>query len=836
MGAIRTALRCLVLAWVAACGDPSASGRDAGSDGDGGQPDAGFEEDTTAVRPVILAEDGSWCWFQDERALWIGQRLVVSTLSREGDVLVNSYDLDTGERRGAVLARLERDDHDVASLLLRGDGRLLAFYTNHTHDRLMRWRVSQGTGGDVSSWEPERTFDTGGGVCYSNPFELPAEAETGAPPPIFNFYRSLAISPTFSRSTDGGASWSPSARIIHSFDSLRTHRPYVKYASDGVSTVHLAYTEGLPAEWNGTPGNPSANSIYHLYYQGGKLHRSDGEVVANMAAGQSLDLAPTQGTRVYDGNTGETGEAWTHDMTLDPDGNPVIAYAAFPDQTDEFTALGDHRYRYARWDGSRWNDHQVAFAGRGLSLRSRLYSGGIAIDPDDVDVVYFASSVDPTDGSPHGTGRFEIYRGRTADGGATWAFQAVTRDSIVDNLRPIVPAHHPTATALLWLQGVYDEFLYDYNQQVVGLFGPADARADERRPQEVVHPVARFDIGSASAAAGFVAVVPAGSTAAASDGPVELRLQNIAGVRDRVRGGLLHEDFVYNGAGGTAPGDKLRLQLSGLSPDTEYLVSLHQYDPDYHALAEAYWFDGAATSLGVRGNPRFLGAHRLVQGTAHGAGALVLALRSDAGGAIRLVGRGGGAGEPLAVLNGVEVAERPAADAVARFDVEGGAGSRLEAGHTALAFDCASARSGSASAGGVTLTVRTDRLDCLRRRAMTGPRSALLEDFAFADDELVAEVDGLEPGARYEVTVHAVDVEFGEGHAAMWWLEETGGQPVVVRAYHYNGATGGAAASFTFHHRASEPSFTLRGHDLIRNDGAIDSVVTLSGLEIRRVR
>jgi hypothetical protein len=825
---------CLALAWLAGCGDRTAGDLDAGADGDGGQLDGGVA-DGSLVQPVVLAEDGSWCWFQDERALWIGQRLVVSTLSREGDVLVNSYDTDTGDRRDSVLARLERDDHDVASLLLRSDGRLVAFYTNHTHDRLMRWRVSNGTGGDVSSWQPERTFDTGAGVCYSNPFELPAEGEAGDPPPIMNFYRSLGISPTFSRSTDGGTTWSPSTRIIHSFDSARTHRPYVKYASDGEGTVHLAYTEGLPAEWNGTPAAPSANSIYHLYYRGGKLHRSDGEVVADMVAGPNLDLAPTVGTRVYDGNTGETGEAWTHDMTLDPDGNPVIAYATFPDQTDEFTALADHRYRYARWDGTRWQDHQVAFAGRGLSLRSRLYSGGIAIDPDDVDVVYFASSVDPADGAPHGTGRFEIYRGRTGDAGATWSFEAVTRDSIVDNLRPIVPAGHPTATAVLWLQGVYDEFLYDYNQRVVGLFGPADARADEQRRGELFDPIARFDVGSTSAAAGFVAVVPNGSTARASDGRVELALSGIAGSRNRPRGGLLHQDFVYNGAGGDAPGDKLRVELGGLEPDTDYLIALHQYDPDYHGLAEAYWFDGSAASLAVRGNPRFLGAHRLVKGTAHGAGALTLALRSDSAGFIRLIGRGGGASETLAVLNGVVVAKRPDAAAIARFDVEGGDGSRLEADHTALAFDCAAGRSGSASAGGVTLTIRTDRLGCLRRRAMTGPGAALLEDFAFADDELVAEVAGLEPGATYQVTVHSVDPEFGEGHAAMWWLEEAGSQPVVVRAFHFNGATA-AAASFTFHHRATQPSFVLRGHDLIRDEGAIDSVVTLNGLEIRRVR
>lgn len=829
--------RVLALSLLLACGGTAGSSADGGSIADGGPAVDGGGEDASRVRPVVLAEDGAWCWFQDERALFIGERLVVSSLSREGDVQVSSYDLDSGERNDAVLARLERDDHDVASLIERSDGRLIAFYTNHTHDRVMRWRISENTGGDVSAWKPERTTDTGGGVCYSNPFELADEAEGGGPPPIYNFFRSLVISPSFSRSLDRGATWSASGRIIHSVDERRTHRPYVKYASDGRSTIHLAYTDGHPTEYNGTADQPRANSVYHLYYRDGQLHRSDGEVVADLVAGASSDLAPTAGTLVYDGNQGEGGEAWTHDLALDRDGNPVVVYATFPDQSSEHTALGDHRYRYARWDGTEWRDHAVGFAGHGLSLRSRLYSGGIAIDPDDVNIIYFASSVDPVDGAPSGTGRFEIVRGRTRDGGASWSFEAVTAGSMVDNLRPIVPAHHPTATAVLWLQGVYDEFLDSYNTRVVGLFGPDDASAEERAHREVLDPIARFDVGTAEAADGFVSVVPAGGAAAGRDGVVSFALSGVVGTRKRPRGGALHGDFAYNGRPGTAPGDKLRVHLSGLAPGSEYLVRLHQYDPEYNPLAEAYWFDGTSGSLDARGNPSFLGAHRLVAGTAHGSGALSLLVTSDPAGAIDLVARGDGAA-PLVALNGVELAPRPAGEVVARFDIDAPAasGARTEPGHTSLSFDCGAARSGAAAAGGVTLTVRSDRLGCLRQRAMSGAGAALLEDFAYGDDELVAELAGLEPGGLYEVTVHSVDAELGVGHASMWWLEEAGSQPVVVRAYHYNGASNGPAASFTFYHRATEPALVLRGHDLIRGGGAIDSVVTLNGLELRRIR
>ena len=292
-------------------GDASASSSDDGAD-TGDEPPQG-----TAIPPVVLAEDGGWCWFQDERALFVGSRLVVSSLSREGDVEIIAYDVDSGERSSSILARLERDDHDVASLVQRSDGRLVAFYTNHTHDPYMRWRISEGEGGDVSAWTPEETFDTGGGVCYSNPYELADEPDA----PIYNFYRSLSISPTFSVSSDGGDSWTPSTRIIYSDDGVRIHRPYVKYASNGLDTVHMVYTEGHPTEWNGTDAVPRNNNLYHLWYRGGDLHGTDGAVVHALVPGANLDSPPpSAGTLVYDGNAGN-GEAWTHDVELDADGN-----------------------------------------------------------------------------------------------------------------------------------------------------------------------------------------------------------------------------------------------------------------------------------------------------------------------------------------------------------------------------------------------------------------------------------------------------------------------------------------------------------------------------------
>ena len=64
---------------------------------------------------------------------------------------------------------------------------------------------------------------------------------------------------------------------------------------------------------------------------------------------------------------------------------------------------------------------------------------------------------------------FPLFEGLTEDAGATWSWTAITADSTVDNIRPIIPAGDAEYTALLWLRGTYTSYkLYDLD--VVGLF------------------------------------------------------------------------------------------------------------------------------------------------------------------------------------------------------------------------------------------------------------------------------------------------------------------------------------------------------------------------------
>ena len=76
-----------------------------------------------------------------------------------------------------------------------------------------------------------------------------------------------------------------------------------------------------------------------------------------------------------------------------------------------------------------------------------------------------APLVSQKDGKRH----YEIFRGESKDGGRSFVFQPLTRDSTADNLRPIVPRTDDGREIVLWLRGVYRSYT-DYELEVVGSF------------------------------------------------------------------------------------------------------------------------------------------------------------------------------------------------------------------------------------------------------------------------------------------------------------------------------------------------------------------------------
>ena len=414
-------------------------------------------------KEIALDDDGGWSWFEDERAIVAGGGLWVGSVAngsrdplRAGNVNVVRYDLETGKiDRAALHKSLQADDHNSPALLERPDGRILALYSKHGPENRIYFRVSEDAARS-NRWGPERVYvpSPSSRITYSNLHFL--KRENALKGRVYDFFRGLddTFKPSWMWSDDLGETWN-SGGVLIDFSSTTKQRPYVKYASDGRDTIHFLFTEAHPRNFD--------NSIYHAYYRAGRLHRSDGAAIRELKAGPIL---PSESTRIFAGDPANV--AWTHDIHLDSRGRPYAGYSVQKDSAGlpSGPAGQDHRYRYARWDGKKWHDHEIAYAGRRLYPGEDDYTGGISLHPRDPNTVFISTNVDPSTGRALPSDHHEIFRGRTRDGGKTWRWEPITRNSTVDNLRPIVPIWKDKRTALIWMRGQYHTYTR-YNLEVV---------------------------------------------------------------------------------------------------------------------------------------------------------------------------------------------------------------------------------------------------------------------------------------------------------------------------------------------------------------------------------
>jgi len=173
-------------------------------------------------------------------------------------------------------------------------------------------------------------------------------------------------------------------------------------------------------------------SIYHVIIVEGRLLRSDGTVV-DADLSDDVAVRPEQLTRVF--AAGGAVRAWAVDLHVDGQGRPYAAFSVHSSRDE---------YWYARSDGAAWRAHFLAHAGSALYAGEAYYTGLVALDPADPGRVVASTDVHPATGAPlisaaDGELHHELFEGSTTDGGAAWEWAAITADSTVDNLRPIVP-------------------------------------------------------------------------------------------------------------------------------------------------------------------------------------------------------------------------------------------------------------------------------------------------------------------------------------------------------------------------------------------------------------
>ncbi|CAF1110176.1 unnamed protein product [Adineta ricciae] len=428
--------------------------------------------DVFTSETIVFSDDGGWCWFESPGALQYGSLLLIGSVAsgghdknRCGNVELHLHDCFTQMTETIVLHdQFELDDHDGPALLIRPDGRLLVLYAKHGTEPHNYSRLSLPDTKSFNQFGPVQLYtpSTPTELTYANLILLPNEANR-----IYDFFRGLhgSFKPSYLYSDDLGTSWH-NGNVYINVPSTIKHRPYVRYTSNERDTIHMIYTEGHPRDYD--------NSLYHIYYRSGDLYQSDGIKLSSLQVG--LD-SPDQGTKVYQGDSQHV--AWIVDLVLDRNEYPVCVYSVQYNSAGLPVGQGgdDIRYRYARWNGSIWQNFSLAYAGCRLYSGEDDYTGLAVIEPDDPTVVYISTNSDPATGEPLISRKdqqrhYELFYGKTDDGGQTWSWITLTSDSTADNLRPMRPkcankSDPNPYRALVWLRGKYLAYT-DYLQEVVG--------------------------------------------------------------------------------------------------------------------------------------------------------------------------------------------------------------------------------------------------------------------------------------------------------------------------------------------------------------------------------
>lgn len=405
----------------------------------------------TAYEGELVTAKGAWCWFADPRAIHHENEAgtinssYIGYIDVHGNLKAMQQDFITGKQREVLIrSYFQPDDHDNPTFLVLPDDRVMIFYSRHTDEACFYYRVSRKPG-DITTLGAEIRLATSHNTTYPSPFIMSDD-----PNHIYLAWRGINWHPTIARLTMPDANdlvqfnWGP-FQIVQSTAA----RPYAKYASNGKDKIYMTYTTGHP-------DNESTNYVYFNYIDiaDRKLKDIKGKVLSTLGSGIH-NISAT--TTYFNANPDAVVENsayrnWVWQTTVDSAGRPVVAMVRISSDKSQ------HNYYYAKWDGTEWKKTHLGYGGgkfhqtNGLEL---CYSGGMAIDDSNPDIVYTSEPVSGTYGSV-----YEIMKYQMTPEGTVASKVAVTTNSRLNNSRPYVLQNSgDSPLKLAWMNGNYYDWI-----------------------------------------------------------------------------------------------------------------------------------------------------------------------------------------------------------------------------------------------------------------------------------------------------------------------------------------------------------------------------------------
>lgn len=412
-------------------------------------------QSTETFSSNIVTDEGAWCWFADPRALHYENEAgtinatYMGYIDVHGNVKATQYDWKTG-RKTDVLIRsyFQPDDHNNPTFIVLPDERVMIFYTRHTDEAKIWYRISRKPG-DITALGEEKFLATADNTTYPSPFFLSDD-----PTHIYLCWRGISWHPTIARITlpdsDDNCQFDFGPKqIVQSTGA----RPYAKYCSNGKDKIYLSYTTGHPD--NEMPNWLYFNVIDINHGNGPILRDIKGTELKKISEGKfsvnkTDSYANTYPATIVDNKSGIRN--WVWQIALDEDENPVIA---FPHLDDGKT---NHYYYYGKWTGSAWRTTFVTNAGHAFhqnwNSTERCYSGGMSLDPDHVNDLYV--SIPTKDGEYNRDGVYEIWKFTIDEEGEVAGSEQITSGSEKNNSRPfVIPGSKNSPMRLGWMNGDY---------------------------------------------------------------------------------------------------------------------------------------------------------------------------------------------------------------------------------------------------------------------------------------------------------------------------------------------------------------------------------------------
>ncbi|NDW17343.1 T9SS C-terminal target domain-containing protein [Dysgonomonas sp. 216] len=407
--------------------------------------------DSDTYEGAVVTTKGAWCWFADPRATHYENeegtinKTYIGYIDVHGNIKAMQYDFLTGITSEVLIrSYFQPDDHNNPTFLVLPDERVMIFYSRHTDEACFYYRISQKPG-DITTLGAEKKLITSHNTTYPSPFILSDD-----PNHIYLCWRGINWHPTIAQlnipdeDDNVDFTWGP-YQIVQSTGA----RPYAKYASNGTDKILMTYTTAHP-------DNQNPNYVYYNYIDVNTLELKDvkGKVLSTIANGtHSVSATSTYANANPEAVVDNASyRDWVWEVMEGYNGAPVVAMVRIN------SGKTSHDYYYAKWTGTEWKKTFLANGGGHFHQSAGLemcYSGGMAIDKNNANVMYCSVPVTGDNGKV-----YEIVKYTVNANGELENTEQITKNSTKNNIRPyVIPNSKNSDLKLTWMHGDYYDWI-----------------------------------------------------------------------------------------------------------------------------------------------------------------------------------------------------------------------------------------------------------------------------------------------------------------------------------------------------------------------------------------